>query len=1716
MTDTFTIPADALENLPGEEGANDDFQIRQNYRRAQRTTPQQAVQDRDLSRETGVPVDVLDTQRERVQGMSEDEQFMESLRGRPATRQFYSDPQNTAIGRGAAPALASLESSFGVASSGSLSAALDAAGVPEDQRLTGIPGAIGEAAFSVVAPIAGFFQSGIENEGSSFIRGGVEAGSLVARGGIRVLEIQSRIQREAYAKGLRVLGASELATELEAGQLPWWLNIPAGIARNEGRDLVAFMERVEAQFQAKDPERFSNQVAAGLGQLTAQVTMTLLTGGLASTGFLVGQGVGIVDRDQEQQEADRENLFGLPQQLADDIAALGGGAVTGITERYGIDLLLNRIPAQQRYAVLRMIFSGGSEAAQEIVEGIGHNLIAAGLYDTDREILNIDQLAEEGKVAFVVGTIAGGFTGRGRRHSGPAAQKQAFDQINAEAVAAQEQVGDPDTAAAHRREVTRAAGVTEIRIPATQVLNYANQAEQGQAAVIAQLGVGDQMAAALADDIDVVISGDAYATYILAQDAYDFLAPHIRYTSDGLTAAEAAERVRDNGEEITAQLDEEIERMTEVLNLADLTETERTDTRQALALNNRLRAVVTEFMEGDDAAATEILANAQKSRDVGQALDELVEETEARNRDIGAEIREARAAQIDSELSDLDSQLNTLNAEIELAEVEGRATTRLRNQFDRLVEQEQKLQGEQDALLAANLIERAQASATEAVNLAQNFQFNEAEQVLERAEAERARGDKLQAEADDRLGVTGQVVAQVKPSQKVLTKAQKLKALNVRTNTEAVRAARRGFNEGAKAAKANIKDAQKIFRQVINNAFPKVSEEAGINKQIAKELKQDREQFLARVAQIDSVEKLERQLPKLREDILKAIDKRRKRVLLARLKKVINKKVVFRDRSGVLRGRIGPETIRVMQTLQDAMRMKQGEALTNLTLLRGGAVDIPDVGGDLLMQMLALKAEPDSVSATDIENLLIDINDLVTEGAAIARNNALVRAARIEAQRERLLEAVGEVPESGPVTDDGNVLKRLFVNGGLGWSGAWWNKLGFIMTTSDRALADRVQRDLSLFEEARNHEEATKARTEGLFRILGKHLGLDPNEKGLRQKFFGGTKAERGIIEVMQQGALTDVAVAEGKKFEHSDGKWRVIKMKKNELIQLAAQLENDVVAEDSMSPESDAYTEEIIQAIKDEVNQDAQMRAIKDGLLEFYAEYFPDIDKAYTSYYGVHLPRIDRYVPVTRVTGQEDLNEFLRSTPMLGRTPSALKLRQRNSTVPLARADWASVVQRHISEMEYFIAYGEKARQINHVFNAEVKQRIEQVHGQSAVRIISKDIEWFTRKAVESNTAAEKAIAAFVRNFGIAQLALKPQIMIKQLASFPAFVEDVSVKDFLVGMTLYGKTFLSKSPARGVKFIRQHSRFFANRTLAIDNDFQDATASRTGNRFLNFGGRNPDVTNMMMLNVRVGDKGAISAGMYAHVYARLRQMGTTFDKATPAQLRAAFRTADQIASRTQQSRDPDQISHVQRGNVWFRIFSQFMSSANALTRAEVQAIIEVKRGRISKAEFGKRFVAYHFVIPNLIMLIANGFEWEPEDQIFASLLGTATGVLLLGDIIDLISRQLWNTVVTQADLDAEELDTFDLESRHPLELVNELKKAAEDMQRNGINFEEFIEHNKQLDAVLKAGSGLTSIPMSTFYNMARGVALAMEEPREGSALALGYSPYTVRKIVDD
>ena len=256
------------------------------------------------------------------------------------------------------------------------------------------------------------------------------------------------------------------------------------------------------------------------------------------------------------------------------------------------------------------------------------------------------------------------------------------------------------------------------------------------------------------------------------------------------------------------------------------------------------------------------------------------------------------------------------------------------------------------------------------------------------------------------------------------------------------------------------------------------------------------------------------------------------------------------------------------------------------------------------------------------------------------------------------------------------------------------------------------------------------------------------------------------------------------------------------------------------------------------------------------------------------------------------------------------------------------------------------------------------------------------------------------------------------------------------------------------------------------------------------------------MLPIKYGDKTAIAIGGYAFVHARMKA------GVSEAQALVEF---GRMTVATQQSTDIDQMSSLQRTSSLMRVMTQFMSSANALTRAEYNAILDRRAGRITRKQFAKRFLILHMVIPTLIQFIANGFTWDDEDQGRAALLGTMNGLFIIGDVADGLAR----AVTGGSDA------MVDMEGRHPAEFTQDILEALLEVQENGFDFEDIMEESKALDFFLKGGAAVTGVPLHTIMDEIRGLAKLteandFEDLREALMMSGGYSGFAIDNALDN
>jgi hypothetical protein len=432
---------------------------------ASRTDADAFARSRQLSAETGMPADVIERNMEEVTRRQAVAQADEALAGAPATKRWLdSNPDNVKLSHDVVKQLTATEALVGV---------LRSAAAGSVEGTAGGVGGLGEL-YNI-------------------------AGRAIARPVLSALES---------------LGLTDVAEALNQ-PAPFWMS-PGEILKQ----VVADPAKAAAKTIDVKPEdrTFVNDVAGGVGQVAAQITAYVLTGGSATLAMMFGQGV-----DQVADDVKKEGKQGT---VAGDVAEIAGGAITGITEKYGLDMLLKHIPASTRSHIGRILAGAGTEAAQEITEKVLNNITAITLYDQDRKIIDSDVLYEGGVGGAVGAIVSAAIPGKKAIKA-----RKDLERIVEDIETSPLNQRAPDKAAEHFAAAMEEQGV-ETFVSAQKL------AENAKPELLAELGLAEKIDAAIERGGDVQISGEAF--YRLANEGVMAnLLDDVRVGRDAMTSKEA-------------------------------------------------------------------------------------------------------------------------------------------------------------------------------------------------------------------------------------------------------------------------------------------------------------------------------------------------------------------------------------------------------------------------------------------------------------------------------------------------------------------------------------------------------------------------------------------------------------------------------------------------------------------------------------------------------------------------------------------------------------------------------------------------------------------------------------------------------------------------------------------------------------------------------------------------------------------------------------------------------------------------------------------------------------------------------------------------------------------------------------------------------------------------------------------------------------------------
>ena len=285
----------------------------------------------------------------------------------------------------------------------------------------------------------------------------------------------------------------------------------------------------------QERQTLGTDVAGGIGQIGGQIATHLLTAGTLTVPTLLAQGADVMADKTAKDIADP---------ALKDTAIIAGGAITAITEKYGLDKLLNRVPPEVKNRTLRFmadkVAAGGIEAGQEFAEGLLHDIARRTLTNKDAELLDGvgREMTAAGLSAAIVRTALGV-----KGHARAKEQEQFVKALTDQAADSKLRERMPEKFREYLDQVTAGGPVENIFIPADQFATYYQSVGLDPAVEASKLGV-QNFAEARAAGTDVVIPTADFVTQFSGSDHLQGLWQDLRFSQAEMTLREAAQYER--------------------------------------------------------------------------------------------------------------------------------------------------------------------------------------------------------------------------------------------------------------------------------------------------------------------------------------------------------------------------------------------------------------------------------------------------------------------------------------------------------------------------------------------------------------------------------------------------------------------------------------------------------------------------------------------------------------------------------------------------------------------------------------------------------------------------------------------------------------------------------------------------------------------------------------------------------------------------------------------------------------------------------------------------------------------------------------------------------------------------------------------------------------------------------------------------------------------
>ena len=835
----------------------------------------------------------------------------------------------------------------------------------------------------------------------------------------------------------------------------------------------------------------------------------------------------------------------------------------------------------------------------------------------------------------------------------------------------------------------------------------------------------------------------------------------------------------------------------------------------------------------------------------------------------------------------------------------------------------------------------------------------------------------------------------------------------------------------------------------------------------------DKGKFLRTVKNVQTESQFDRVLPLVEARIDSLETKSTVRILKAKVIKIL-KSTKLKNQNGKPVGKMTPEIQDQFDAMFEIAKMTQAQIDERMVSIISNSPDSPSVENTLELQMMALIGGLDNKSPEKVFQVMLALQNLRDEGRATRELQAFNRKTDLMRKIELTVDVItggkgidtsttkrGRQSKRGLKERIKRTLKTLGQTLVLDWDGLM-ETLEFNSNVKDRKL----RKIFSVNKEESEFKKRTADFIADMKFAIGNSYDIDATERNVAKK--------------VRELSIDEINLG---TFKNTEGQDIELIFTRDELIKQYMEFKDPEIKE--AYSVGNKYTSEMFNAVESQLTE--QDIDFADAQLEMYADHYNKVNAVYRSLYGVNLPQNEFYSPIRREGFKPDtekgFGEFLEQSTQSAISQGFTKTRVKNNN-PLMVQGSIAVLERHMNESNFFIAWAEKARELKAIFaDFDIAQSIEQQFGDEFLNRIRGQVEQFITRG-----KGGKNVIGWVdtvrSNLTTASLAIKPAIMIKQLLSNPAVMELISPVAYTTGTV----DFFS-NPIKNWRTLNEESVVLSERGSNMERDIRDAVDSSEYSRF----SVRRNVINTLMLNVKLGDKGAIMPAVWAY-RKKLIADGLPMDE--------VIAEYEQFVSSTQQSSDLSKLAAVQKGGSFSKLFTMYMTSPRQYMQKELQAVKSLFREGGTKPDnlkkVAKTLFIYHVLLPFIFQFISNAGRLDDEaqkDYKRAMIIGPLNGIIIVGQFADSIVRAVLGQTVFPTNLQI-------------LQIIDDLTEELKRVDWQDFDWTDVVELTKASRTAVEAGTGL---PIGSASRVVEGIRdVSQGKTKEGIGNILGWSDYSM------